>query len=146
MVIDSLDNLTMYVSLHPRFPKAFNCLKKLDFSQLSKGKIIVDENMYVNVDEVSLRPVEGARYETHDKYIDIQIPLTANEKVGYIDRSLLGAPSEVNETKDYALYDAPMATTLDLRVGSFAIFFPQDGHMPIIGEGMTKKIVMKIRV
>lgn len=146
MVIDSLDNLTMYVSLHPRFPKAFNCLKKLDFSQLNKGKIIVDEDMYINVDEVSLRPVEGARYETHDEYIDIQIPLTANEKVGYIDRSLLDDPVEIREGKDIAFYEAPLATTLDLRIGSFAIFFPQDGHMPIIGEGMTKKIVMKIRV
>lgn len=146
MVVDSLDNLMGYVSLHPRFKKAFDFLKQLDFKELNRGKIIVDEDMYINVDEVALRPAEGARYETHNQYIDIQIPLTANEVVGYIDRSLLGAPVQVNEEKDYALYEAPFSTSIDLRVGNFAIFFPQDGHMPIIGEGMTKKIVMKIRV
>lgn len=146
MVVDSLDNLLSYVSLHPRFTKAFDFIRQLDFSKLKAGRIVVDEDIYINVDEVSLRPVEGARYETHDEYIDIQIPLTVNENVGYIERSLLGEPVEVREGKDIAFYDAPLATSFDLRVGSFAIFFPQDAHMPILGEGMTKKIVMKVRV
>ncbi len=146
MVVDSLDNLLSYVSLHPRFTKAFDFIRQLDFSKLKAGRIVVDEDIYINVDEVSLRPVEGARYETHDEYIDIQIPLTVNENVGYIERSLLGEPVEVRVGKDIAFYDAPLATSFDLRVGSFAIFFPQDAHMPILGEGMTKKIVMKVRV
>ena len=146
MVVDSLDNLMSYVSIHPRFKKAFDILKRLDFNGLNQGRIIVDDDIYINVDEVALRSAQGAYYETHDRYIDIQIPLTANEMVGYMERSLLGTPIQVNSEKDYALYEAPLSTPIDLRVGSFAIFFPQDGHLPIIGEGMTKKIVMKVRV
>ncbi len=146
MVVDSLDNLLAYVSLHPRFELAFDFIRQLDFAKLKPGRIVVDDDIYINVDEVPLRPLEGARYETHDAYIDIQIPITAGETIVYAERSTLGAPVEVHKDKDYALYDAPLSTRIDLRVGDFAIFFPQDGHMPIIGEGITKKIVVKVRV
>ena len=145
-MIDSLDNLLSYVSLHPRFEQAFDFIRQLDFSKLKKGRIVVDDDIYINVDEIPLRPLKGARYETHDAYIDIQIPLTTNEIVGYADRNALGAPAEVHKDMDIAFYDAPLSSSVELKVGSFAIFFPQDGHMPIIGEGMTKKIVVKVRV
>ena len=146
MVVDSLDNLLSYVSLHPRFELAFDFIRQLDFAKLKPGRIVVDDDIYINVDEVPLRPLEGARYETHDDYIDIQIPITAGETIVYAKRIALGAPVEVHKDKDIAFYDAPLSTRIDLRVGDFAIFFPQDGHMPIIGEGITKKIVAKVRV
>lgn len=146
MVVDSLDNLLSYVSLHPRFIKAFDFIRQLDFSKLKPGRMVVDEDIYINVDEVALRPVEGARFEAHDEYIDIQIPITADEIVGYADRSDLGNPVEVNREKDYALFDGAVSSSIKLKVGGFAIFFPQDAHMPIIGEGVTKKIVAKVRV
>lgn len=146
MVVDTLDNLLSYVSLHPRFELAFDFIRQLDFSKLKPGRIVVDDDIYINVDEVPLRPLEGARYETHDDYIDIQIPITADEMIAYAERSALGTPVEVHKDRDIAFYDAPLSTRIDLRVGYFAIFFPQDGHMPIIGEGITKKIVVKVRV
>ena len=65
MVVDSLDNLLAYVSLHPRFELAFDFIRQLDFSKLKQGRIVVDDDIYINVDEVPLRPLEGARYETH---------------------------------------------------------------------------------
>ena len=141
-----MDNLLSYVSLHPRFELAFDFIRQLDFSKLKPGRIVVDDDIYINVDEVPLRPQEGARYETHDDYIDIQIPITAGETIVYAKRIALGAPVEVYKDKDIAFYDAPLSTRIDLGVGDFAIFFPQDGHMPIIGEGITKKIVAKVRV
>lgn len=146
MVVDSLDNLLSYVSLHPRFELAFDFIRQLDFTKLKPGRIVVDDDIYINVDEVPLRPLKGARYETHDDYIDIQIPITAGETIVYAKRIALGAPVEVHKGKDIAFYDAPLFSRIDLGVGDFAIFFPQDGHMPIIGEGITKKIVVKVRV
>lgn len=146
MVVDSLDNLLSYVSLHPRFTKAFDFIRQLDLPKLKAGRIVVDDDIYINVDEVALRPMKGARYETHDDYIDIQIPITSNEIVGYVDRSTLGKPMEVNKEKDIAFYEGSVSSSIKLKVGSFAIFFPQDAHMPIIGEGSTRKIVAKVRV
>ena len=105
MVVDSLDNLLSYVSLHPRFELAFDFIRQLDFSKLKPGRIVVDDDIYINVDEVPLRPLEGARYETHDDYIDIQIPITAGETIVYAKRIALGAPVEVHKDKDIAFVE-----------------------------------------
>jgi beta-galactosidase beta subunit len=34
---------------------------------------------------------------------------------------------------------------LKVQLGEFAIFFPEDGHQPGIGEGTFRKIIVKIR-
>ena len=41
--------------------------------------------------------------------------------------------------------DAP-STYFTILPGEFAIFFPGDGHAPLIGEGETKKIIIKVAV
>jgi beta-galactosidase beta subunit len=33
-----------------------------------------------------------------------------------------------------------------LQAGMFSIYFPEDVHAPMIGEGPIKKVVMKVRV
>ena len=52
-----------------------------------------------------------------------------------------------DETNDYALYDGS-ATFFKLMPGSFAIFYPNDLHMPGVGDFKTnvKKLVMKVSV
>jgi beta-galactosidase beta subunit len=32
----------------------------------------------------------------------------------------------------------------DLHVGQMAIFLPEDGHAPMIGEGKIKKCIVKV--
>ncbi len=33
-----------------------------------------------------------------------------------------------------------------LTAGQFAIFFPEDVHAPMIGEGTIKKLIIKVRL
>jgi beta-galactosidase beta subunit len=35
---------------------------------------------------------------------------------------------------------------VNVQPGEFVIFSPEDGHAPLIGEGATKKIILKVAV
>ena len=51
-----------------------------------------------------------------------------------------------NEEKDIAFFvDRPTAYT-KIYPGQFAIYFPEDGHAPGIGEGNIRKVIVKVQV
>ena len=84
-------------------------------------------------------------YETHRRMIDIQIPLSAPETYGYLSLGKLPL-SEYNETKDVSKYPGFVGGSyITCQPGQFAIFFPQDGHQPCIGEGEIHKAIFKVK-
>ena len=80
-------------------------------------------------------------------FIDIQFPLLGVEKIGWKPGDqLLEESVPYNEEQDIAFYiDKPTAYT-KIYPGQFAIYFPEDGHAPGIGQGNIRKVVIKIPV
>lgn len=147
MILDKLSSSVCYENLHPLFGKIFNYLKNTDLQSLKPGKIrFPEDGFYINVDEVDLRPKSEAFLEAHDRYIDIQLPITHSETVGYRSREECSDVKSASEERDILFFNEPSESFFELKPGSFAIFFPQDAHAPIIGEGRTRKIVVKVPV
>lgn len=146
MVLDTLEKIDMYEGLHPSFSKVIAYLKDLDFNSLQRGKIVVDDDFYINVDEADLKDAQSASLEVHDAYIDIQIPITNSEFVGYKSREQCKVLKELRPGKDITFFKDEFSFSFSLPVGSFAIFFPQDAHAPLIGSGKTRKIIVKVKV
>lgn len=90
------------------------------------------------------------KYESHRDYIDIQYVAAGTEVIYYAPTDRLQAVTDYHAANDYQLYADPSAATpLHLAAGSFAIFYPQDGHKPGCINGAAcriKKIVIKARV
>lgn len=148
MVLDSLKNSERIECLHPLFKQAFDYIKSADFSKMEDGKYELDGNrLFVSVASIFGKDKKEAAIETHKKYIDIQLPLLGVEKIGWKAGSELQEESvPYNEEKDIAFYvDRPTAFT-KIYPGQFAIYFPEDGHAPGIGEGAIRKVVVKVRV
>lgn len=83
-------------------------------------------------DGESRKPV----YERHDKYIDIQMPLSMPESYGWKAQSLLGeerAPYDV--AGDFTFYRDPVEMVFTLSPGEFVIFFPEDAMLLVSGKG-----------
>ena len=82
----------------------------------------------------------------HRRYVDIHVPLSGEETVGWTAlHSLTTHPDEpFNETSDFALYSEPAATYFTVRPGEFYIMYPEDAHAPIIGSGTLRKLVVKV--
>jgi YhcH/YjgK/YiaL family protein len=148
MILDRLENLKDYVALNPHFAKVVDFLSKNDLAGLPLGRNVIDgDHVYANVMEIKPKSQEEARLEVHRRYIDIQIPLTADERMGY--SPLCELPEiEFVEADDAALY--PVGTLardyFNVRMGEFVVFFPQDAHAPAITGKPMKKVVIKVAV
>ena len=87
MIIDTLDNLKKYESLNPLFPKVVEFLNTHDLATMESGKHEIEgKDLFVNIQMAKGKTPDEAVIETHDKMIDIQIPLTAAETLGYTHR------------------------------------------------------------
>ena len=148
MILDSLKNIGMYESLNPNFKKAieFICGNDLNVLPLGRNEICGDL-IFANVAEINAKSKEDAPLEVHRKYIDIQIPLTADELMGYAPLDTLPAPDYV-EADDAALYPKGelVRDYINVAKGEFIIFFPQDAHAPAITPVPMKKVIVKVAV
>ena len=149
MVLDTLEKIDMYEGLHPSFSKVIAYLKDLDFNSLQRGKIVVDDDFYINVDEADLKDAQSASLEVHNAYIDIQIPITGSEKMGWRSRSTCkNVHKPYDAAVDMALYNEQPTTMTLVQPGEFTVFFPEDGHQPGIAPTTAhyRKIIVKTRV
>lgn len=148
MILDSLKNSAAYLSVHPRFKTAFDFLHSVDLNDLPIGKTELEgADLVVNVVDITGKTSETAKMETHKNFIDIQVPIGAVETMGWKDASKLQEPiAPYNPEKDLTLFEDKASSFVNVQPYEFAIFFPEDGHQPGIGEGTYKKIIVKVRV
>ena len=145
MVIDNLKNMRDYESLHPLFAKAFDYIEQTDLNALEPGKIVLVENeLFVNVFQWGPKTKEEAKLETHNEYIDIQVPITDVEVMGYTQRADL-PEAKYDATVDMSLYEGLSIDYITVKPGMFTIFFPEDGHAPGITPTGLKKIIVKVK-
>lgn len=148
MILDSLDNLKSYAGLNPNFPKAIDFILNTDLEKLPLGRNeIFGDDVFANVMEVQPRTKEEVPVEIHRKYIDIQVPISADEVMGYIPIEQLPA-GEYSDENDVTLYPVGMPATdyVNVKRSMFAIFFPQDGHAPAVTSAKLKKVIVKVAI
>lgn len=148
MIVDTLNETTQYEAIHPRFKQAFDYLKQHDLTNAPVGKIMLDgDNLFISVAEMEGKEAQAARTETHQKYIDIQMPLSNTETIGWIAADACKHVTQAYDaSKDIAFFEEQPTTYISLKPGQFAVFFPQDGHAPGISTGILKKIIVKVRI
>ncbi|MBO4444235.1 MAG: YhcH/YjgK/YiaL family protein [Bacteroidaceae bacterium] len=146
MIIDTVENLSAYASLNPLFPKAIAYLQSTDLLALEPGKIVLEEGkLIVNVNQVPPKAKEAALLETHIEFIDIQLPLSGEETMGYTPAKEL-PETTYDADNDIAFYPGLASQYVTLKLGMFAIFLPTDGHAPGITPTGVKKIIVKVKV
>lgn len=147
MIVDTLDNLEKYTSLNPLLAQAAEFLnaQKLETMEVGKTELKAKE-LVVNVAQTKPKTKEEARLEAHKDFIDIQIPLSGTEVMGYTPtKDCLPADASYDAEKDVMFFDGLAESYVEVKPGMFAIFFPQDGHAPGITPDGVKKIVVKVK-
>lgn len=148
MIIDSITGLERYANQHPGFEKAFKFLRSKNVGSLITGRHEIDgDNVFALVSEENGKPLDQAKLEVHDSYIDIQVLISGSETMGWKDRARCDVGnSKYDDAKDIAFYDDVPDVFFVLEPTNLAIFFPHDAHAPMIGDGVIKKVVVKVRV
>jgi YhcH/YjgK/YiaL family protein len=147
MIIDTIENLEKYATLNPLFPKVVEFLKSHDLNAMADGKYeIVGNDLFVTITTTKGKTPDEAVLETHNKMIDIQLPLSTAETYGYTHRSLL-PDTAYDEEKDISFAPDMMADSyVTCQPGMMIIFFPHDGHAPCIsGLPEFKKAIFKVK-
>ena len=148
MIIDVLQNSDQYTAMHPGFIQAFAFLRRPDLKDIAVGRHEIDgDRVFAIVAKDIGRSRDSAQLETHEKYIDIQLVLAGRDDMGWRPlaqcRLPAGAHDPENDIRFFA--DRPLVWQ-PVGAGMFAIFFPEDAHQPLIGEGTIHKVVVKVAV
>ena len=146
MIVDVLENSAAYEGMHPKFKAAFAFLRRPDLAKLAPGRHDVDDDLYVMVEKGPSRKREDGRIETHDEWIDIQFVIEGTDAMGWKPRSMLLSPVERKDPRaDVRFYDDDPSAWLMATPGTFAVFFPDDAHLPNIGDGLLHRAIAKVR-
>lgn len=95
---------------------------------------------------------EDGFFESHRKYIDVQVIVEGVELMEVEDISRLTVTQDYDAEKDFMKYAiaVPDAAKLIVRAGEATLFFPVDGHMPslrVVGRStLVRKTVVKVPV
>ena len=148
MVLDTLQRAERYAPLHRACARAFRYLAEADLDALPAGRTDIDgDDMFVIIDRKDGRGREGARLEAHRRYIDIQYTIHGEEEIGWSPLAACSAPAGPFDTaKDIVFFDDAPSCWVTVPRGSFAIFFPDDAHAPLAGQGAVTKAIIKIAV
>jgi len=148
MIFDKIENANRYFPLHPAFEAAFNFLTRQDIAELPAEKFEVDgQNVYVMITNKPGKEFGAAKLESHSDYIDIQFLIAGAEKIGWKAYSeCTKTEKSYDSEKDIEYFSDSPQTYFSLTPGSFAVFFPEDGHAPMIGEGLVHKAVVKVKI
>ena len=149
MIIDTLNNASKYNSLHPLFAKAFDFISQKDLISLEDGKFEIAEGLLLIVNNGNAMTKEASlkKFECHDKYIDIQICVNGIETIGWKPREKCKTPNGgYDSDRDRRFFNDEPDMFFQLTSNQFAIFYPEDVHAPMIGNGEIKKLVFKVKI
>lgn len=149
MIIDSLENASTYFALHPLFEKAFEYIQSQNLDTIEVGKYDIVDGLKAIVSNKEGMSVDEsfAKFECHNRNIDIQLCIKGQEQMGWKPRKdCQSQKGEYNDEKDVAFYNDAPDMFFQLTDGQFAIFFPDDVHAPMIGQGPIKKMVIKVAI
>lgn len=147
MIFDHLTNINTYKDLSPDIYEGLRFLQTVS-PDIAIGTYQISPRVKAIVSEYETKVQNEVGYEAHRKNIDIQYLLKGEERVACLPLEKLKETVPYSEEKDAAFFTASIQPIeMTLGDGYFAIFFPQDGHMPQLCVGkpeMVKKVVIKV--
>lgn len=151
MIYDSIVNIDIYKGLSPDIYEGLKFLQQVS-KDIAVGTCQINPRVKAIVSEYETKEVNENGYEAHKKFIDIQYLLKGEERIACLPIERLKETVPYNEEKDAAFYSADIKlqpSYLSLLPGYFAVFFPQDGHMPQLCVDKpikVKKVVIKVEL
>jgi len=150
MVLDKIENASLYYGLGKNFETALRYAQEHDLAALEVGRHDIDgDNVYVSVQEYDSLGLADCKLEGHRTYADIQYVLRGTESIGYVNIKDV-TPAIPYDGKNDIEFFSGKATQLKMPAGTFAIVFPHDIHQPKWAwkerTEHIKKVVIKVKL
>jgi biofilm protein TabA len=150
MILTTLADADRVAALHPGFAAGLQWLRAFDPSVPAGRHEVEGEEVFALVSTYDTGPATEKRFETHRVYIDLQYVASGAERILHAPAEGLEIETPYDAAKDIAFYAEPKASSsLLLRAGGLAVFYPADAHKPGCmagGRDAVRKVVVKVRV
>lgn len=138
------------VDCEKKFELAFAFLRRGDLKELPEGWYELGEGVRASVQRYETKAAEELRFETHEKFYDVQYVVEGREFMGVCTRRGLIEAVPYDEGNDITFYEDPaFGGKVLLEAGDYIVLGPEDAHKPrcLAGEKMAVvKIVVKVPV
>lgn len=148
MIVDRLANAHRYLTLGPRFARAFDYLTRTDLATAAEGRADIDgASLYAMIQRYTSKLPQDGVWEAHRVYADLQYMVSGEERfgVGPVERFTRGA---YDAERDFEAL-AGDGDFLRIQPGRFILLWPGEPHMPGMAIGApspVQKVVVKIRI
>ncbi len=152
MIVGKLQDLTQqhFLAANEKLKIAFDFLKNTDLTSCPLGRITIDgDRIYANNSKYETKDIDGALWEAHKNYLDIQFIAEGSEWIGVCDTKEVTVTKEYDPASDILFGTAPENTGVKMTPGMYMILFPEEAHMPCIKLGDSApvhKIVVKVAI
>jgi biofilm protein TabA len=150
MILDSLSAAMQYEGLRPGIALGLAYLRDFDPETPDGRYPLSGDDLFALVQSYDTAPATDKRFEAHREYIDIQCVAAGGERILYAPVERLEIETPYSEAGDVIFFREPgVSSSLLLRPGEFAIFYPGDAHKPgcmVGGRDRVKKVVVKVRI
>lgn len=145
MIVDKIEKLKLYKEIPS---EVVQFLSELDINNIKLSKRVLSDCIYVNIEEYNTKDIEVASFESHDKYIDIQLLLKGSENIYYASRDNLIVKVPYDETRDIAFYSDSIQgyPYIKLDGTNFMMIYPHEAHAPQVSSGNFSQKVLKVVV
>ena len=142
MIFDRIENIGSYKGISAKLANAFVFLEK-DARGMREGETReLGGGLFARCLSYLPSPLEDGFMEAHRAFIDVMLMAKGSELIGYIPTSeLKNITADYDNEKDSLLAREENITMLPFNQGGIAVFFPQDAHMPGVGDGREEKVV-----
>lgn len=150
MIYDKINNIETYAGISEDIRVGLEYLREVRMD-IAVGSYQINPRVKAIVSEYETKIVNEFGYEAHRDYIDIQYLISGKEIINSLPLEYLKETRAYNKEKDAAFYEEVEVKPQELQIGNgyFAIFFPQDGHMPqlcVSEPSKVKKVVVKVKL
>ena len=105
MIMDKIENASLYSGLNRRIEIALNYIQHTDFKNIEVGRHDIDSDLvYAMLFEYDTKTESESFLEAHQKYIDVQYMVEGEEIVGYTALDNQKAVKPYNASDDYLLF------------------------------------------
>ena len=149
MIIAKKEHALAYRGIHPRLDKALELINDEAFiASVGTEKVFIEgDALFAFRNEYKTVPYEETFFESHRKYLDLQMVICGEERCEIADPNVLEEPFE--HKGDFWGYHGKGEQSVTLRPDNFMVVFPDDAHRLKICVGQPEavtKIVFKILV
>jgi biofilm protein TabA len=153
MLLFPLAEAARFHGLHPLFPVALAWLAEAKNRDAPAGRhSIRGDDLFVIAENGMTHDAVQRRFESHRRYVDIQVSLAGGETIEWTPTAGLQVQDDFQGDGDIAFYAHPerLVTRLALLPDYAAIFYPEDAHKPVLHlagkPSPYRKLVFKVAV